>query len=172
MKKQFLTSGLPRIVFCVLLGSLVGSNQQTDSPWPTNAPNRVFCWKVVLKAEDEPTFRDARFLLSQISMPTVSDPDLKEVIEYQENNVYNFCMPEAGVHRDAKMDIKGILASIDYKALASTLIKKLGSTGSRMRGGLKDADMLILIGVTFNKFQERDQHVHEFTLPCLRGSRL
>jgi hypothetical protein len=42
------------------------------------------------------------------------------------------------------------------------------------RGGLKDADMLILIGVTFtfNKLQERDQHVHEFTLPCIRGSRL
>jgi hypothetical protein len=41
-----------------------------------------------------------------------------------------------------------------------------------MRGGLKDADMLILIGVTFNKLQERYQHVHEFTLPCVWGSRL
>jgi hypothetical protein len=39
-------------------------------------------------------------------------------------------------------------------------------------GGLKDADMLILIGVTFNKLRERKQHVHEFTLPCLRGPRL
>jgi hypothetical protein len=41
-----------------------------------------------------------------------------------------------------------------------------------MRGGLKKADMLILIGVTFNNLQERDQHVHELTLPCVRGSRL
>ena len=47
-----------------------------------------------------------------------------------------------------------------------------GSTGSRMCGGVEDADMLVLIGVTFNKFQERDQHVHEFTLPCIWGSRL
>jgi hypothetical protein len=38
--------------------------------------------------------------------------------------------------------------------------------------GLKKADMLILIGVTFNNLQERVQHVHEFTLPCVRGSRL
>ena len=49
---------------------------------------------------------------------------------------------------------------------------KNGSSVSRMRGGLKKADILILIGVTFNQFQERDQHVHEFTIPCLRGSRL
>ena len=38
--------------------------------------------------------------------------------------------------------------------------------------GLKKADMLILIGVTSNNLQERDQHVHEFTLPCVRGSGL
>jgi hypothetical protein len=48
----------------------------------------------------------------------------------------------------------------------------IGSSGSRMRGGLKKADMLILIGVTSNHLQERDQHLHELTLPCLWGSRL
>ncbi len=37
---------------------------------------------------------------------------------------------------------------------------------------LKKADMLILIGVTSNNLQERDQHVHEHTLPCLWSSRL
>ena len=45
-----------------------------------------------------------------------------------------------------------------------------GSTCSRMRGGLKKADMLILIGVTYNNLQERKQHVHELTLPCIRGA--
>ncbi len=36
--------------------------------------------------------------------------------------------------------------------------------------GLKKADMLILIGVTFNNLQERKQHVYELTLPCIRGA--
>ena len=39
-----------------------------------------------------------------------------------------------------------------------------------MRGGLKKADMLILIGVTFNNLQERKQHVYELTLPCIWGA--
>lgn len=47
-----------------------------------------------------------------------------------------------------------------------------GSTGSRMRGGLKKTNMLVLIGVTTNKLQERDQHVRKSTLPCIGGSRL
>ena len=49
-------------------------------------------------------------------------------------------------------------------------VLKEGSTCSRMRGGLKKADMLILIGVTYNNLQERKQHVHELTLPCIRGA--
>lgn len=50
------------------------------------------------------------------------------------------------------------------------LLLIFGSTCSRMRGGLKKADMLILIGVTFNNLQERKQHVYELTLPCIRGA--
>ncbi|MEI8373512.1 MAG: hypothetical protein WCJ35_11855 [Planctomycetota bacterium] len=122
MKKQYVTSALPIICLYVLLGSIVAcKGRPTDLSPPQNTSNR-FAWRAALKAEDEPTFREMRFLLSQINMSTVSDPDLKEVIEYQER-LCNFCI-EAGVRRDAKMNIKSMLATIDYKTVASTLTRK------------------------------------------------
>ena len=73
-----------------------------------------------------------------------------------------------------------------FRKLAATATKRERRAASECRGRFDEgknrvqlhknarrvekADMLILIGVTFNNLQERKQHVHELTLPCLRGA--
>jgi hypothetical protein len=85
------------------------------------SPNKT-AWAVALKAEAEATFRDARYLLSQINMTEVTDQDLKEAIEYHKR-LCSFCI-ETGIPRDAKLDTQGMLSSINYKTVAKTLIEK------------------------------------------------
>lgn len=92
-----------------------GSSQDAANP-------NAAAWQVALKAESERTFRDARYLLSQIDMSTVTDQDLREIIEYQ-RRLCNFCI-DTGVPKDAKMDMRSMLSSINYKTLAQTLIDK------------------------------------------------
>ncbi len=79
-------------------------------------------WQVALKAESEPIFRDARYLLSQIDMGKVTDQDVGEIIIFQQR-FYNFCI-DTGVPRDVKMDIQGVLSSINYTTLGQTLINR------------------------------------------------
>ena len=98
-----------------------GSRERSSNSEEALNPNKA-AWQVALKAESEATFRDARYVLSQVDVTKLTDQDVRDFIEYQ-RRFYNFCI-EAGVPRDVKMDIQGVLSGINYRTLAQTLIDK------------------------------------------------
>jgi len=119
-------------------------------------PNKA-AWQAALKAESEATFRDARYLLSQVDLAKVSDKDVNEFIEYQQR-FYTFCI-EVGVPRDVKMDIKSVLSGINYKTLAQTLIDKGITKAHQEASRLTDEGAALAAGLDkhldVSKFLER-----------------
>jgi hypothetical protein len=112
-------AGIAAIVMLVL--GCRDSRGRLSNSEEAASPNKA-AWQVALKAESEATFRDARYLLSQVDVTKLTDQDVREFIEYQ-RRFYGFCI-QVGVPRDVKMDIQSVLSGINYKTVAQTLIDK------------------------------------------------
>lgn len=79
-------------------------------------------WHKVLRSDGESTFRDARFVLSELDLSAVTDPDLKDLIEYQ-SKLCNFCIT-IGLPKKHGATVRETLATIDYRNLAWSLMDK------------------------------------------------
>ncbi len=114
-----------------------GSDEATN-------PN-IMAWRVAHKAEDAPTYRDARYLLSQIDIATVTDQDVRELVAYQQR-FCTFCI-DTGVPKDVKMDTQAVLTSINPKRVARTLIEKGITKASQEARRLADEATALIVGL-------------------------
>ena len=138
-------------------------------PWSRRPPDPAAlnrrAYEQARRAPLATTFRDARNLLAQIDMREVTDPDLREYIQYM-LDLSTVCI-ELNISRETEVKLRSLLASLDLKALYSIVVRN--GVGDAMEEAKKLFGKITSLYARIDRFEELETAPREalrLTLHC------